>query len=82
MDADTLAKDYIEKFWYEKPQPIKEMIAMGFKAGMHGLRGQAAITAMGALIPECKSECFNNAEKITARKAVKFADALMTELNG
>lgn len=82
MDADTLAKDYVEKFWNEKPQPIKEMIAMGFKAGMHGLRGQAAITAMGALIPKSNAECFNNMEKIIARKAMEFADALMTELNG
>lgn len=76
--SDTLAESYIQQFWPEKPEPMKQMIRMAYTAGYNGFRGQVAAMTMQPLLVE---RCFYADNSELAKTAVRVADALIAELN-
>lgn len=77
--SDTLAESYIQQFWPEKPEPMKQMIRMAYTAGFNGFRGQVAAMAMQGML--AKSAITKSDRAYVAYASVAMADALISELN-
>lgn len=87
-NTDAHAEVYVKRFWPEKPQPIKDMLKLAYKAGENSMRGQAAIAALQGLLsnPECIGSLvvekgLKPAKERAAEWAVAFANALIDRLN-
>lgn len=79
--SDVLAKAYVQQYWTEKPEPIKQMLRLAYVAGTHDFRGQAALAAMQGII-SCQNKLTGGqgAYQRVAQMSVNYADALLAEL--
>lgn len=79
--SDTLAESYIQQFWPEKPEPMKQMIRMAYTAGFNGFRGQVAAMALQGLLANQNTQKPMSDRASFARVSVALADELISELN-
>lgn len=79
--ADTLAESYIQQFWPEKPEPMKQMIRMAYTAGFYGFRGQVAAMALQGLLSNRFYNSIPTSSSTIPESAVMLADELIAQLN-
>lgn len=77
-NSDALSESYVNTFWADKPEPVRNMLRMAYKAGMNGFRGQAVLAALTG--PLCHLG-YGVTPEMAAHKAVRYADAIIYELN-